>query len=196
MVAATVGCESWPDRQRPAQDKGATVTSPAAGADGAPDFSDYAPIPRSALGPALNEQGYHVGRVERNLYWVTDGVYQAAFLTTGDGVVLFDAPPSIGHNLQRAIDEIAAANGVSNRVTHFVYSHHHADHGGAASIIDGDVVRIGHEETRRLLLRDNDPARPVPEVTFADRYTLEVGGERGEVAWHGPHPPPGHIYLP
>jgi hypothetical protein len=24
--------------------------------------------------PALNDQGYYVGRVERNLYWVTDGV--------------------------------------------------------------------------------------------------------------------------
>jgi hypothetical protein len=35
---------------------------------------------------------------------VTDGVYQAAFLTPQDGVVLFDAPPSIGHNLQRAIE--------------------------------------------------------------------------------------------
>ncbi len=39
---------------------------------------DYASVPRSALGPALNEQGYHVGRVERNLYRVTDGVYKAA----------------------------------------------------------------------------------------------------------------------
>ena len=73
---------------------------------------DYAPVPRAALGPALNEQGYYVGRVERNLYWVTDGTYQAAFLTTADGVVLLDAPPTIGHNLQRAVDEIAAANGV------------------------------------------------------------------------------------
>jgi hypothetical protein len=33
-------------------------------------------------------------------------------------VVLFDAPPSIGGNLRRAVDEIAAANGVRNRVTH------------------------------------------------------------------------------
>ena len=24
---------------------------------------DYAPVPRSAIGPALNEQGYYVGRV-------------------------------------------------------------------------------------------------------------------------------------
>ena len=45
------------------------MTTPASG-DSRPD---YAPIPRSALGPALNDQGYYVGRVERNLYWVTDG---------------------------------------------------------------------------------------------------------------------------
>ena len=77
---------------------------------------DYAPVPRSALGPALNEQGYYVGRVERNLYWVTDGTYQSAFLTTSDGVVVFDAPPTIGHNIQRAVDDIAVANGVSNQV--------------------------------------------------------------------------------
>ena len=171
------------------------MTSPASGASSAADLPDYAPIPRSALGPALNEQGYYVGRVERNLYWVTDGVYQSAFLTTRDGVVLFDAPPTIGHNLQRAVDEIAAANGVSNKVTHLVYSHHHADHAGASSLFGGDVVRIGHEETRRLLLRDDDPARPAPEVTFADRYTLEIGGERIELAWHGPNHSPDNIYI-
>ena len=125
-----------------------------------PELPDYAPIPRSALGPALNEQRYYVGRVERNLYWVTDGVYNSAFLTTRDGVVVFDAPPSIGPNLRLAVDEIAAANGVSNTVTHLVYSHHHADHAGAASLFGRDVVRIGHEETKRLLVRDNDPARP------------------------------------
>ena len=171
------------------------MTSPAAGADGAAGLSDYAPIPRSALGPALNEQGYYVGRVERNLYWVTDGVYNSAFLTTNDGVVLFDAPPSIGHNLRRAVDETTAANGVTNQVTHLVYSHHHADHGAAASLFGGDVTHIGHEETRRLLLRDDNPDRPVPEVTFADRYTLEVGGDRVELAWHGPNHTPDNIYI-
>src|SRR6201985_1130697 len=106
------------------------------------NLPDYAPIPRSALGPALNAQGYYVGRVEKNLYWVTDATYQAAFLTTRDGVVLFDAPPSIGHNLQRAINEIASANGVSNKVTHIVYSHHHADHLGASSLFGRNVTRI------------------------------------------------------
>jgi glyoxylase-like metal-dependent hydrolase (beta-lactamase superfamily II) len=183
-------------RQRRApKSKEKTMTSPAADATGAPDLPEYAPVPAIAKGTALNEHGYHVGQVERNLYAVTDNVYMSAFLTTPHGVVIFDAPPNIGHNIRRAVDEITAANGLTNQVTHMVYSHHHCDHQGASSLFGGDIVRIGHEETRRLLLRDDDPARPAPDVTFADRYTLEVGGERVELAWHGPNHSPDNIYI-
>jgi glyoxylase-like metal-dependent hydrolase (beta-lactamase superfamily II) len=109
--------------------------------------------------------------------------------------VLLDAPPTIGHNIQRAVDQIAAENGVSNKVTHLVYSHHHADHVGASSLFDKRVTRIGHEETRRLLLRDNDSARPAPEETFQDRRALEIGGERIELAWLGSNHSPDNIYI-
>ncbi len=169
-----------------------TETTNAAPVDTLPD---YAPVPPSSLGPALNEQGYYTGRVERNLYWVTDGTYQAAFLTTPDGVVLFDAPPTIGHNLQRAVDDIAGANGVSSKVSYLVYSHHHADHVGASSLFDKNVTRIGHEETRRLLLRDDDQARPPNEETFQDRRTLDIGGERIDLAWHGANHTPDNIVI-
>ena len=47
---------------------GGVLAEPAS-ADALPD---YAPIPPSALGPAVNAQGYYVGRVEKNLYWVTE----------------------------------------------------------------------------------------------------------------------------
>jgi glyoxylase-like metal-dependent hydrolase (beta-lactamase superfamily II) len=161
----------------------------------ATSLPEYAPIPQSSLGPSVNEQGYYVGRIERNLYWVTDGVYQCGFLTTSDGVVLFDAPATIGHNIQRAIDEIATANGVSNKVTHLVLSHHHADHGSASSLFGNGVARIGHEETRKLLLRDNDPNRPAPEETFQDSRTLEIGGERIELGWHGSNHSPDNSYI-
>ena len=161
----------------------------------AEDLPGYAPVPRAALGPALNEQGYYVGRVEQNLYWVTDGTYQSAFLTTSDGVVLLDAPPTIGHNIQRTVDEIAVSNGVSNEMTHLIYSHHHADHAGASSLFGRNVTRIGHEETQKLLLRDDDPARPAPDETFQDRWTLDIGGERIELAWHGSNHSPDNIFI-
>ena len=73
------------------------------------DLSELAPVPRSALGPAVNEQRYYV---ERNLYWVTDGTYQSAFLTTSDGI-------------RRAVDEMAPANSVGNKM-----NHRHVDTGG------------------------------------------------------------------
>jgi len=175
---------------------GGALADPAAAETGSADtLPDYAPIPPSALGPAVNELGYFVGRAEKNLYWVTDSTYQAAFLTTREGVVLFDAPPTIGRNLQRAIDQIAGANGVSNEVTYIVYSHHHADHIGASALFGRDVVRVGSTENKRLLERDNDPARPVPDLTFDERYTLQVGGERIRLAWQGTNHTPDNIYI-
>lgn len=168
-------------------------------ADARPSDADAHPgspfIRGPALGPPVGAQGYYVGQVEGNLYRVTDGMYQCAFMTTSDGVVLFDAPASIGHDIQRAVDEIATANGVSNRVRYLIYSHHHADHAGASSLFDSDITRIGHEQTRRLLLRDDDPARPAPEETFHDRRTLEIGGERIELAWHGSNHSPDNIFI-
>jgi glyoxylase-like metal-dependent hydrolase (beta-lactamase superfamily II) len=179
--------------ERSAETTAEDSPDPGTSAAGAP--SGCAPIPGSALGPALNERGYYVGRVEGNLYWVTDGTYQSAFLATPDGVVLFDAPPTIGRNIQRAIDEIAAATGVTNEVTHLIYSHHHADHTGASSLFGRKITRIGHEQTRQLLLRDDDPARPAPEETFRDHRALEIGGERIELAWHGSNHSPDNIFI-
>jgi glyoxylase-like metal-dependent hydrolase (beta-lactamase superfamily II) len=57
------------------------------------------------------------------------------------------------------------------------------------------VTRIGQADTRRLLAEENDPARPVPDITFDTRYTLRVGGERIDLAWHGTNHTPDNIYI-
>ncbi|MEU4526062.1 MBL fold metallo-hydrolase [Amycolatopsis sp. NPDC024027] len=156
---------------------------------------DFAPIPPASLGPAVNQAGYHVGEIGPNLYWVTDSFYQAMFLTTRDGVVLVDAPPTIGRNLLRAIADVTKGTGRPAQVTHLIYSHHHADHIGASSLFGRDVVRIGHEETRRVLLAEADPNRPAPTVTFRDRHVLTVGGECLELAYHGPNHTADNIFV-
>ncbi|MFF7216347.1 MBL fold metallo-hydrolase [Streptomyces sp. NPDC008238] len=174
---------------------GGALGGTAAVAAETPGLPDFAPVPPAATGPELNDAGYFVGRIDGHLYWVTDGFYQAMFLSTRDGVVLVDAPPTIGHNLLRAIADVTRANGRPAKVTHLVHSHSHADHVGASSIFGKDVVRIGHAECRRLLLRAADPNRPAPTVTFEDRYTLHVGGERLELAYHGPNHSPDNIFI-
>ncbi|MFG2359930.1 hypothetical protein [Streptomyces sp. NPDC048521] len=111
----------------------------AAAAD-SPDLPDYAPIPSVSGGPALNADGYFVRQIKGNLYWVTDSYYQAMFLTTRDGVVLADAPPTLGHNLLRAIREVTRASAKPSRVTHLVCSHSHADR---PRQMPGGTVRAG-----------------------------------------------------
>jgi glyoxylase-like metal-dependent hydrolase (beta-lactamase superfamily II) len=76
-----------------------------------------------------------------------------------------------------------------------VYSHHHADHTAASSLFGNNVVRIGQAETRRLLLRDNDPRRPPPDETFTDHRKLEIGGERIQLAWHGSNHTPDNSFI-
>ena len=171
--------------------------TPASAADAAStgDLPSFAPVPPSAFGPALNPDGYFVGQIKDNLYWVTDGFYQSMFLATAHGVVVVDAPPTIGHNLLRAIKHVTSRTGTPSTVTHLVYSHFHADHIGASSIFGDDVVRVGHEQNRRLLLEANDPHRPAPTLTFKDRHVLEFGTDRLELAYHGPNHTPDNIFI-
>jgi len=175
---------------------GAAILGPApsarADADAVPS---YAPVPPSAFGPQLNAQGYYVGQIHDNLFWVTDGFYQAMFLAGEHGVVLVDAPPTIGHNLVRAIDEVTARRGTPSTVTHLVYSHFHADHIGASAIFGDDVVRVGHVQTRRLLDAAGDPNRPAPTRTFKDSLVLEFGRDRLELSYHGPNHTPDNIFI-
>jgi len=65
------------------------------------------PIPEAAFGMMVpQDKGYIVEDLGDGLYWVTEGVYQVIFLTTGEGVIVVDAPPSMGDKILAAIAEV------------------------------------------------------------------------------------------
>jgi len=88
---------------------------------------------------------------------VISGFVQAAFVVTGEGVVLVDAPPALDGKIQAAI---ASVN--DKHVTRFIYTHSHLDHVGAVTKFPG-ARRIAHEEAARLLANHDDLARPLPD---------------------------------
>jgi len=164
-----------------------------------PDESRVAPIPDSAYGPVIPEKGYLVEELGDGLYWVTEGIYHAMFLTTGEGVIVIDAPPSIGDKMLKAIEETT-----SEPITHVIYSHSHADHIAAASMYPADAVYIAHEETAARLARDGPfefglfvggGEVPAPTITFEESYTLEVGTQILELEYKGPSHRPGNIFI-
>jgi glyoxylase-like metal-dependent hydrolase (beta-lactamase superfamily II) len=164
----------------------------AAAATAAGAAAATAPVPPPAKGPTIPKSGYLVEEIAERTYWLTDGMYQMIFLVTAEGVVAVDAPPTIGNNILRAIASVTKA-----RVTHAIYSHHHADHTGAMVLYDGARFYAQREATG-LLRQAGDPNRPLPDVTFDDHLTVTAGEDRIELSYHGPNHSPGNIftYLP
>jgi glyoxylase-like metal-dependent hydrolase (beta-lactamase superfamily II) len=154
-------------------------------------MTSSAPVPDNAKGPQIDfSKGYLVEEISAGLYWVTEGAYQGMFLVTGEGVIVVDAPPSIGQNYLKAIEEVT-----DEPITHVIYSHAHNDHIGAASIFPEDATIIAHKWTAEKLEIRNDPNRPVPTVSFEEKYTLEVGNQILELEYHGPMHAPGNIFI-
>ena len=163
-----------------------------------------APIPDIAKGPQIpSEKGYLIEKIGEDLYWLTNGVYQTMFFVTEKGVVAVDAPPSIGINYLKAIEEVT-----DKKITHIIYSHPHADHISAARMFPSDAIYIAHEETAATLINRKNSNRknefgyfsggtsvPLPTVTFSENYTLKVGTQIIELSYAGINHEPGNIFI-
>jgi len=130
--------------------------------------------------PAIDpETGLHVSEIKPRLFYVTEGVYQSAFLVTEQGVIIFDAPPSFAHKLPDVIAEHAP--GIIIR--YLVYSHGHSDHIGGASVF-GDVEGlqiVAHAAAVQSMERAARPGILVPTITYDAPYEFSLGGETVEL---------------
>ena len=146
-------------------------------ADHPDSFRHFAPeLPRMrARAAEINTDfGLHVSEIEPGLFFVTDLIYQSAFVVTDDGVVVLDAPPSFGEGLRAAIE--LAAPGVP--ITHHIMSHGHRDHNGGGvhfADIAGLEVVAAAEVAETLSARHLDGVL-TPTRVFDEALDLEIGG--------------------
>ncbi len=164
-----------------------------------PDFSSAArqareaptyPVPETAKGPALNQEGYAIEELADGVFWLGDGSYQSMFVVTDEGVVAVDAPPTLGHNIPRAIARVT-----DKPVTGVVYSHEHSDHTGAMSVFPADVPYYAHRATAERLIALADPLRPLPTHVFDDSLTIEAGDQTLRLDYPGPNHAEGNIFI-
>ncbi|WP_420545254.1 MBL fold metallo-hydrolase [Nitrosopumilus sp.] len=138
------------------------------------------------------EKGYHVKEIADGVYWLAGNGYQTMFLTTGQGVIVIDAPQPIGEKYISAINDVT-----DEPITHMIYSHHHQDHTGAAGqIFAADIQYISHKQTADVLAQENDPNRPAPTLTFDDdMYELTVGDQTLELHFIGNYHSSGDLII-
>lgn len=169
-----------------------------------PDFapaqiraSQYAPVSSVDEPPVDPAKGYRIEDFGGGVYMVTDGIYQAMLVASNAGLILVDAPPSIGANLLKAANDVAPGS----KIQTLIYSHAHIDHiGYAGQIVSSNpsMAIVAHGETAKLLARAQDPARPVPTVTFDTQDTnfpVSVGNQTLQLQYPGPNHEPGNIGI-
>ena len=154
-------------------------------------IGQHLPIPESAKGAPIDPaKGYRLEELGKGLYMITDNTYQSMFMVYDTGVIVVDAPPAYAARIVNGIREKT-----DKPITHLIYSHSHVDHIAGAKSLGSVPTIIAHEETKRLLARVKDTNRPLPTVTFQDRYSLKLGGQVLELSYQGDAHEPGNIFI-
>jgi glyoxylase-like metal-dependent hydrolase (beta-lactamase superfamily II) len=167
---------------------GCALSPFAARAEDAADEPDFLPVPaavKARMLPVDPQKGYLVKELKPHVYMIGDGGYQSMFVTTGEGVILFDAPSSFGSKIVQAVAETT-----NEPIRELVYSHSHLDHISGTPEVLKQVpgLTILAEETNAAFLREKkDPRRPVPTQTFRDHTVLKMGSATIDLKkghWH------------
>ena len=149
---------------------------------GANSYRSFAPVleKTKARMPQLDPvTRMYVEEVKPDLFYVTDGIYQSAFLKTGAGVIVFDAPPSFAWKLPEMIKQHAP----SEAIKYLVYSHGHADHvGGASAFSDVQGLQVvAPLEVAESIEEGGNPNILLPTKTFQGQFEFSLGGEKVEL---------------
>ncbi len=73
-------------------------------------------------------------------------------------------------------------------VRYVIYSHHHNDHISGGSVFAETAHFVSHQAAQQRLLNNPDPDIPVPDLTFTDRMSIDLGGKRVELDLHRQEP--------
>jgi glyoxylase-like metal-dependent hydrolase (beta-lactamase superfamily II) len=114
-----------------------------------------------------------ITQIAGDLYRFQNNFHFSVFLVTPEGVIATDP-----------IDAEAAAwlrDQIEERfdqpIKYVVYSHDHADHiAGGEVFKEAGATVIAHENAKRIIIGEDRPTA-VPDITFTDRMTIELGDQ-------------------
>ena len=122
-----------------------------------------------------------ITKIAGDLYRFQNNFHYSVFLVTPAGVIATDPINADAATWLKA--EIAKRFG--QPIKYVIYSHDHADHISGGEVYDDTAVIVAHEDAKRAIIGEKRPTA-VPEVTFSDRMTIELGGKTVELIHLGP----------
>ena len=136
-----------------------------------------------AGGATAQEVKREITRVTFDTYRFQNKYHANIFVITGDGVVVTDPiNDEVAVSYQAAIAELT-----DKPVLFVVYSHYHWDRvSGAALFVREGAKVVAQEKCAQRFAENPNPAVVSPDLTFTDRYTVDIDNRSLELYYFGP----------
>lgn len=122
-----------------------------------------------------------ITKLAEDVYLFRHHFHQSIFITTPKGVIVTDPISS-----DAAIWLKAKIKTLTDQpVRYVIYSHHHDDHITGGSVFADQARFVSHAAARDKILQAADPTTPVPDLTFTDRMSIDLGGKHVELIYTG-----------
>ena len=115
-----------------------------------------------------------------DLYRIRNAGHYSVFLVTPAGIITTDPIDADAARWLKA----ELAKRFAKPVKYLIYSHDHADHIAGGEVFADSAVVIAHDNTKAAILRERRPTA-VPDVSFSERLTIELGGKKVELLYLG-----------
>jgi len=136
----------------------------------------------SLVSPTVHAQDQRaITQIAGDLYRFQNNFHYSVFLVTPGGVIVTDPINAEAATWLKA--EIKRRFDVP--IKFLIYSHDHVDHSAGGEVFDDDqTLVIAHRKAKQTIIGEKRPTA-VPEVTFSDRLTIELGGKQVELIYAG-----------
>ena len=122
-----------------------------------------------------------ITKLADDVYLFRHKFHQSIFITTPKGVIVTDPISSDAATWLKAKIKTLT----DQPVRYVIYSHHHNDHIIGGSVFADTALFVSQTAARPKILQAADPQTPVPDLTFTDRMSIDLGGKHVELIYTG-----------
>jgi glyoxylase-like metal-dependent hydrolase (beta-lactamase superfamily II) len=134
----------------------------------------------SALAQSAAAPIREITKIAGEVYRFRNNFHYSVFAVTPAGIIATDPINADAAKWLKA--ELAQRFRVP--VRYVIYSHDHADHSSGGEVFADTAVFVAHENCKAAMIGEKRPTA-IPNITFDDNLTLELGGTTVELSWVG-----------
>jgi glyoxylase-like metal-dependent hydrolase (beta-lactamase superfamily II) len=121
-----------------------------------------------------------ITKIAGDLYRFQNNFHYSVFLVTPAGIIVTDPIDAEAAAWLKA----ELAKQFNKPIKYLIYSHDHRDHIAGGEVFADTAVVVAHDNAKAVIIGEKRPTA-VPQLTFSDTMTIELGGKVVELSYVG-----------